>query len=97
MDDHLEWLRNALKDPEVRELVRQTLTPVEFATPLQYAERHGVGRSTIFEWLKAGLPSFKQGKVRRIPVAEADSWLKAGGGTVLRVRRKRVNGKLVTS
>ncbi len=90
----LAWLKEALKDPEVRDLVRQTLapkflTPVEFATPVQYAELHNVGRSTIFEWLKAGLPSYKQGKVRRIPVVEADQWLKEGGGTVLLARRGR--------
>ena len=52
--------------------------PNDYATVDQYAERRGVGRTTVFSWIRAGLPSVKQGATRRIPWREADAFLDSG-------------------
>jgi excisionase family DNA binding protein len=45
----------------------------EFAANLQ------VSRGTVFGWVRAGLPSLRVGRCRRIIVAAAYRWLEAGG------------------
>jgi excisionase family DNA binding protein len=50
--------------------------PVYF-TVEQAAKEFDVSRRTIFEWIALGMPSLKRGRVRRIPVAAATSWLGA--------------------
>ena len=53
---------------------RNLVTIAEFATALDVAE------STVFEWLKRGLPSVKtKGLGRRILRKEAEAWLMNGG------------------
>ena len=53
---------------------RNLVTTAEFATALDVAE------STVFEWLKRGLPSVKtKGLGRRILHKEAEAWLMNGG------------------
>src|SRR5258706_1652255 len=42
----------------------------DYATPEEYARRRSVGRSTVFSWIRAGLPSTKQGATRRIRVRD---------------------------
>lgn len=53
--------------------------PNLYATVDEYAARLQVGRGTVFAWVRAGLPSFKVGRTRRIVVDKADRWLEAGG------------------
>ena len=52
--------------------------PNDYLTPMQYAARRGVSRTTVFGWMRAGLPSVKQGGSRRIRWRDADSFLDAG-------------------
>ena len=53
-------------------------SPNDYLTPTEYAARRGVSRTTIFAWMRAGLPSVKQGASRRIRWREADAFLDAG-------------------
>ena len=50
----------------------------DYLTPMAYAERRGVSRTTVFGWMRGGLPSVKQGGSRRIRWREADAFLDAG-------------------
>ena len=52
--------------------------PNEYLTPSEYAARRGVSRTTIFGWMRAGLPSIKQGGSRRVRWRDADAFLDAG-------------------
>lgn len=45
----------------------------EFAANLQ------VSRGTVFAWVRAGLPSLRVGRCRRIIIEHAYRWLEAGG------------------
>jgi hypothetical protein len=46
----------------------------------EYADYRRVGRTTLYEWRKLGLPTNgAEGKGLRIKVPEADAWLDAGG------------------
>jgi hypothetical protein len=53
----------------------------EWMTPTEFGHRHGVARSTVYEWMaKNGFPrrrGCRGGK--SIPVKEADEFLKLGG------------------
>jgi predicted DNA-binding transcriptional regulator AlpA len=50
----------------------------DYLTPMEYADRRGVSRTTVFGWMRAGLPSVKQGGSRRIRWRDADAFLDAG-------------------
>ena len=50
----------------------------DYVTLEQYARHRGVGRTTVFTWIRSGLPSVKQGGTRRIRVRDADAFLDAG-------------------
>ena len=57
-----------------------TYDPVNiYMTPKQYASHRICSERMVFYWLKQGLPSIKQGKLRRIKWKEADAWIDAGG------------------
>jgi len=47
------------------------------ASPRRLAEDFGVSRSTIFVWLRSGMPSVKHGRVRLIDPHEAQAWLES--------------------
>ena len=52
----------------------------------EFAEHIGRGRTAVYEMIKKGLPkAHGAGRGCRIPLAEADAWIKAGG----LVQRKR--------
>jgi hypothetical protein len=73
----LEWL----KDEEVRGLLREILgsPPLpKYMTIREFAVHHKVTPQTISVWIRRGLPGYLAGKVRRIPVDEADGWVEAG-------------------
>ncbi|MBN4050262.1 excisionase family DNA-binding protein [Desulfobulbus sp. AH-315-M07] len=58
-----------------------------------FAERVGVSRRTVDTWIHQGLPVVRSGRLRRIPVEEADAWLKAGGGDAVIERRARLDAR----
>ena len=60
----------------------------DYLTPTQYAERRGVSRTTVFEWMRTGLPSVKQGGSRRIRWRDADAFLDAGRLSKAKHRRR---------
>ena len=60
----------------------------DYLTPTQYAERRGVSRTTVFDWIRTGLPSVKQGGSRRIRWREADAFLDAGRLSKAKHRRR---------
>jgi excisionase family DNA binding protein len=67
-----------------------------YMTVRQYAEHRQVSRTTVFNWINLGLPSVKQGRLRRIRVEVADAWLDQGSASlahhVARPAQKRVGG-----
>ena len=64
----------------------------EYLTPIEYAARRGVSRTTVFGWIRAGLPSIKQGGSRRVRWREADAFLDAGQLSKARHRTKPKRG-----
>ena len=53
-----------------------------YMTVRQYAKHRQVSRTTVFNWISVGLPSIKQGRLRRIRVEVADAWLDAGNASL---------------
>ena len=72
--------RDVAPSPEARDVSTPPCpTPAtDYLTPTQYAERRGVSRTTVFDWIRTGLPSVKQGGSRRIRWKDADAFLDAG-------------------
>ena len=79
-----------LEPPAKRMDVSQPCTEpaTDYLTPTQYAERRGVSRTTVFGWMRAGLPSVKQGGSRRIRWRDADAFLDAGRLSKAKHRRR---------
>jgi excisionase family DNA binding protein len=67
--------------------------PVTYDTVAEFGVRLQVSRGTVFAWIRAGLPSFRVGRTRRIIRQKADLWLEAGGADRTRTskRARRVN------
>lgn len=89
-------LLELLRREDVRAALREAMDvrpplatekPVLYATVKQYAERQHVSARTVERWVRTGLPSYRHGKVRRIPVADADAWLREGGHVIVSQRR----------
>jgi hypothetical protein len=59
-----------------------------YATVEQFAERWLFSTKSVRRWIKLGMPHFDVGTDVRIPVVDADSWVRAGGPN--RKRSKRV-------
>ena len=76
--------------PEARDVSTPPCpTPAtDYLTPAQYAERRGVSRTTVFDWIRTGLPSVKQGGSRRIRWQDADAFLDAGRLSKAKHRRR---------
>jgi len=49
-----------------------------YATVKQFAEIRQTSVRTVERWVKAGLPSVKQGRGRRIKVKDANLWIDSG-------------------
>lgn len=60
----------------------------EWMTIKEYAKHRNVSKSTIYAWMRAGMPVFKNGGLTRIKAQEADTWL-AAGGLQRKVRARR--------
>jgi hypothetical protein len=70
----------AMLEGMVNRLMAQDPTdPAPFATIKQFAHRHQVSTRTIRNWIKLGMPSYKNGRIVRIVVEFADRWVIAGG------------------
>jgi excisionase family DNA binding protein len=81
-------------DPEARAIVREVISPKPepeqlYATTDQYAARTGVSMSTVKRWIRDGLPSSRNGNIRRVHVADADRWIREGG------RNQRAKASLI--
>ena len=50
----------------------------DYMTAAEYAAHRRVSRTTVFGWIRRGLPSSKQGGTRRISWREADTFLDSG-------------------
>ncbi|MEI9941998.1 MAG: helix-turn-helix domain-containing protein [Pseudomonadota bacterium] len=76
--------KNMNNETTQQEMTTKPSAPVTFAymTVLQYGEHRQVSRTTIYGWIKAGLPTIKQGRTRRIRVEVADAWLDAGNASL---------------
>lgn len=53
--------------------------PNLYCTIDEFAQNLQVSRGTVFSWVRAGLPSLRVGRCRRIIVERAYRWLEAGG------------------
>ena len=82
--------RDVAPSPEARDVSTPPCpTPTtDYLTPTQYADRRGVSRTTVFGWMRAGLPSVKQGGSRRIRWRDADAFLDAGRLSKAKHRRR---------
>jgi hypothetical protein len=58
----------------------------DYVTASEYAAHRRVSRTTVFGWIRRGLPSSKQGGTRRISWREADQFL--DGGALSEARHK---------
>lgn len=56
-----------------------TVVPDLYCTVDEFARSLKVSRGTIFGWLRAGMPSLRAGRCRRIIIVPAQRWLEAGG------------------
>jgi excisionase family DNA binding protein len=70
-----------LADAEVRDAVRGVIpspgTEATHVTIAAFSRRWGVSRRTVCNWLLAGLPTVRLGRLVRIPLADADAWIVA--------------------
>lgn len=82
---------NALAPDETR-TTGSTSLPNLYCTVDEFAENLKVSRGTVFTWLRAGLPSLRIGRCRRVILERAYRWLEAGGADQTRrsPRAKRV-------
>ena len=69
-----------LADADVQDAVRAALPALPGAEPTHlsiasFARRWSVSRRTVGNWLRAGLPIVRIGRLARIPLVEADSWV----------------------
>lgn len=66
--------------------------PNLYCTIDEFAQNLQVSRGTVFSWVRAGLPSLRVGRCRRIILERAYRWLEAGGADRTRrsPRAKRV-------
>ncbi len=64
-----------------------------FVSVSEYADRIGVCKRTVENWIKKGLPLIGSGKSRRVPVDEADKWMRNGGPDGELERAARQNAK----
>ncbi len=55
------------------------LLPNLYCTIDDFAQNLQVSRGTVFSWVRAGSPSLRVGRCRRIIVERAYRWLEAGG------------------
>lgn len=94
-------LRRLRARPEVMQELRAAALPVSptpetgpaYATVDGYAAHLRVCRRTVENLLRAGLPVSRAGRIRRIPVAEADSWLRAERSDPLIEQRARASAR----
>ena len=56
------------------EVAADVSPPPAWMTIEDYARRRGVSRSTIYRWIKLGMPVSKRGRVVRVDVEGADAW-----------------------
>lgn len=56
-----------------------TAAEPKWMTVSSYARSRGFARSTVTQWVAAGLPTVPGGSGQRVEVRAADEWIKAGG------------------
>ncbi len=94
----LELLR---KRPELADELRSAFAaprvaptpPKAFASVAEYAEHVGYSKRTIETLIRRGLPISGSGRLRRVPVVEADQWLREGGTDKVTARRARLDAR----
>jgi excisionase family DNA binding protein len=64
-----------------------------FMSVREYAVHVGYSKRTVENLIGHGLPLSGTGRLRRVPVAEADKWLKQGGASLVLERRARLDAK----
>ncbi len=64
-----------------------------YETVAGYATRVGVSKRTVETLINKGMPIARSGRIRRIPVKEADAWLQAGGADAAIERRARLDAR----
>jgi hypothetical protein len=67
---------------ELHRLQQNEATPAERThdTIADFAERMKVSVRVVRKWISTGMPSVKVGRIRRVIVPDAQSWLASGGG-----------------
>ncbi len=64
-----------------------------FMTVAEYGERIGLSKRTVENLIRRGLPLAGSGRLRRVPVAEADAWLREGRAEDALERRARLDAR----
>ena len=49
---------------------------MEHISVKQLADKYGVDRTTVYKWIKRGMPSIKIGGTRRFKVSDVEEWIK---------------------
>ena len=100
----VEALACLRRRPELLATLRSLLVDSGPAEPIPtyvtvgaFAQRVGVAKRTVENWITQGLPVVRGGRVRRIPIVEADAWLKTGGATNGLERRARRDARRVAT
>ena len=70
-------------------IARQAKPPEEYLTVQQYADRWQVSVRTIESRITSGLPLVGEGKMRRVPVQQADAWLSQQRDRVIDMARQK--------
>jgi hypothetical protein len=85
-DEEIQKLAKALVS-EVLGMIAPKPAPSPIAPPLEarwmriadFAKRVGYSRTTIQNWVKAGMPAVETARGHRIEVRPAEEWIKMGG------------------
>jgi hypothetical protein len=103
-DELAAALTHALGLPDVQQALRAALGIPDlqarersFMSVGAYAERIGVSLRSAWNLVREGLPTVGKGRLRRVDVAAADAWMRAGGsdGAAARAARRDASARAV--
>ena len=103
VDDLLAAVAEALRArPDVAAALRESLgVPMstsrgpekKYMSVVEYARHVGLSKRTVENLLRRGLPLVGRGRLRRVPVAEADAWMRQGTSQDALERRARLDAR----